>query len=212
MISALPQNAFSRVLTRAVDVLVLAVGWWLIVLSFLTCVEMVTRKLFSFSLQGIDEVGGYTLAIASAVGFSYTLITRGHTRIDFLVGKLPPLWRSVLNTLAMVTLAGMGVFAVLRGWTVLAESIEFQSHSTTPLQTPMWVPQSMWLAGWALFGIATVYMAAHCLLLFARGAHDTVNTMYGPQTLDEEIESEAGEVLAQARQATGQTEGAGARP
>ncbi len=195
-------NFFTRTLSRTVDIMVLAVGWWLIALSFISCFEMVSRKLFSFSLQGVDEIGGYTLAIAAAVGFSYTLITRGHTRIDFLVGKLPPVARSVFNVLAMVTLAGMAVFAVLRGWTVLSESIEFQSHSTTPLQTPMWIPQSVWLAGWALFMLTAVWMALHALWLFTRGAHDTVNTLYGPQTLDEEIESEAGEVLAQARQET----------
>jgi TRAP-type C4-dicarboxylate transport system permease small subunit len=172
---------------------------------------MVSRKLFSFSLQGVDEVGGYTLAVVGAIGFSYTLVTRGHTRIDFLVGKLPATLRSVLNTLAMLTLAAMGVFAVLRGWTVLAESIEFQSHSTTPLQTPMWLPQSLWLAGWALFAIAAAYMALHCLWLFLRGAHERVNSFYGPQTLDEEIESEAGEVLAQARESAGQPAATGAR-
>ncbi len=200
----MPPNPASRVLERAIDVLVLAVGWWLIVLSIATCVEMVSRKLFAFSLQGVDEVGGYTLAIVGAIGFSYTLITRGHTRIDFLVGKMPPLVRSLLNTLAMVTLAGMAVFAVLRGYVVLAESIEFQSHSTTPLQTPMWIPQSLWLTGWALFAVVAVYLAAHCLQLLLRGRHDEVNAAYGPQTLEEEIESEAGEVLAELKQ--------GARP
>lgn len=207
----MPPNLFSRALARTIDTLVLAVGWWLILLSVLTCVEMVTRKLFSFSLQGVDEVGGYTLAITGAIGFSYTLITRGHTRIDFLVSKLPAQWRSPLNTLAMVTLAGLAVFAVMRGWVVLSESIEFQSHSTTPLQTPMWIPQALWLAGWALFMVAAVYMALHCLTLLLRGAHDQVNALYGPQTLDEEIESEAGEVLKQARKATEAAEAAGVR-
>ena len=110
-------------------------------------------------------------------------------------------WRSVLNTLAVVTLMLMAVFAVLRGWVVLSESIEFQSRATTPLQTPMWIPQSMWFTGWLLFAVVSVYMAAHCLWLVAQGRHDTVNALYGPQTLDEEIESEAGEVLAQTRKA-----------
>lgn len=193
----MPPNSATRVLERAIDVLVLAVGWWLILLSVATCVEMVSRKLFAFSLQGVDEVGGYTLAIVGAIGFSYTLITRGHTRIDFLVSKLPPRARSVLNTLAMVTLAGMAVFAVLRGYVVLSESIEFQSHSTTPLQTPMWIPQSLWLIGWALFTVVAVYMAMHAMKLLFSGKHAELNTFYGPQTLDEEIEAEAGEVLAE---------------
>lgn len=211
----MPPNPATRLIERAIDVLVLAVGWWLIALSVATCVEMVSRKLFAFSLQGVDEIGGYTLAIVGAIGFSYTLITRGHTRIDFLVSKMPLRARSVLNMLAMVTLAGMAVFAVLRGWVVLSESIEFQSHSTTPLQTPMWVPQSLWLIGWALFAVVAVYMAMHALKLLFSGKHTELNTFYGPQTLDEEIEAEAGEVLAELaaeNQATAAAAGTKAKP
>ena len=55
-----------------------------------TCVEMVTRKLFNFSLQGVDEIGGYTLAVTSALGlFVHAAGTRGHTRVDFLLSRLP---------------------------------------------------------------------------------------------------------------------------
>ena len=78
-----------------------------------TCVEMVTRKLFNFSLQGVDEVGGYTLAVTSALGFSYTLLARGAH-----AGRLPAVapaaesLRAFLNTLAMVSLAALALFAV----------------------------------------------------------------------------------------------------
>ncbi|GAB4059352.1 TRAP transporter small permease [Uliginosibacterium sediminicola] len=196
----MPPNLLSRSLTRLVDTLVISVGWWLVLLSILSCIEMVTRKLFNFSLQGIDEVGGYTLAVTAAIGYSYTLITRGHTRIDFLVGKLPAKARALLNTLAMLTLAAMAVFCILRGWVVLSESIEFQSHSTTPLQTPMWIPQSIWFVGWVLFAVICIYLALHALWLLLRGETDALNRAYGPQTLEEEIESEAGEVLEQLRE------------
>lgn len=196
----MPENIFSRALSRLVDTLVIIVGWWMVGLSILTCVEMVTRKLFSFSLQGIDEVGGYTLAVSAAIGYSYTLITRGHTRIDFMVGKLPVKARAALNCLAMVTLAAMALFCISRAWVVLSESIEFQSRATTPLQTPMWIPQSMWFFGWVVFAVACVYLAGHSLLLLVKGRDEALNKAYGPQTLEEEIESEAGEVLEQVRQ------------
>lgn len=196
----MPPNLFSRSLTRLVDTLVLIVGWWLVILSILTCVEMVTRKLFNFSLQGVDEVGGYTLAVCAAIGYSYTLITRGHTRIDFLVGKLPVKARAAINALAMVTLAAMALFCISRAWVVLSESIEFQSHSTTPLQTPMWIPQTAWFVGWVIFAVICVYLAGHALWLLLRGESDALNKAYGPQTLEEEIESEAGEVLEHIRE------------
>ncbi|MDO9403388.1 MAG: TRAP transporter small permease [Polaromonas sp.] len=190
----MPTNPFSRLLTRAIDIGVLASGWWLIALSFFTCVEIIGRKFFQFSLQGVDEVGAYTLAVTSALGFSYTLITRGHVRIDFMIGKLPAGARAVLNTLAMLSLAAMALFAVFRGWFVVSESIEFQSTSTTPLQTPMWIPQSLWYVGLVLFAISACYLAAHACYLLVR-ERAAVNRFYGPQTLEEEIESETAGTL-----------------
>ena len=197
----MPENLFSRWLHRGVDVLVLLCGWWLILLSLATCFEMVSRKLFHFSLQGIDEIGGYTLAVSTAIGFSYTLITRGHTRIDFLVSKLPAGGRAVMNFIAMLSLAAVATFAVYRASSVLSETIEFQSTATTPLQTPLWIPQSLWFVGYALFAIIAVYLAAHALFLLLRGRIAELNKLYGPQTLEEEIESEAGDLLKEVRQA-----------
>jgi TRAP-type C4-dicarboxylate transport system permease small subunit len=199
----MPDNLFSRCLAKMVDVLTILAGWWMIVLSLATCFEMVSRKFFQFSLQGIDEIGGYTLAVSSAIGFSYTLITRGHTRIDFLVSKLPVKGRAVMNTIAMLTLAIMSLFAVYRGFNVLSETIEFQSTATTPLQTPLWIPQSLWFVGWAMFAIISTYMAGHATLLLLKGQDEALNKAYGPQTLEEEIESEAGDVMKEAKAAVG---------
>lgn len=191
----LPNNPFSRLLNKAVDIGVLASGWWLIALSLLTCVEIIGRKFFRFSLQGVDEVGAYTLAVTSALGFSYTLLTRGHVRIDFMLSRMPLTLRSWLNVLAMVSLAGMAVFAVFRGWFVLGESIEFQSTATTPLQTPLWIPQSLWYVGLVLFAISACYLAAHACYLLLQN-HKAIDRIYGPQTLEEEIEAETAGTLA----------------
>ena len=196
----MPDNALSRWLAKGTDVLVILSGWWLILFSLASCFEMVSRKLFQYSLQGIDEIGGYTLAVTSAIGFSYTLITRGHTRIDFLVSKMPVPARAALNFLAMFTLALLAAFALYRGWNVLSESIEFQSTATTPLQTPLWIPQVIWFTGYALFATISVYLAAHCGWLLLRRRNAELNKLYGPQTLEEEIESEAGDVLKDVRQ------------
>jgi len=184
-------NLFFRSLNRTVEFFTLASGWWLLLIAVATCIEMVTRKLFNFSLQGVDEIGGYTLAVTSALGFSYTLLARGHTRVDFLLSRLPVPLRAAMNALAMVSLSALSLFAVYRAFDVLSESIEFQSHSTSPLQTPMWIPQSLWFFGYVLFALAASGMAVHAsMLLFSDPAR--LNKVYGPPTLEEEIESETG--------------------
>jgi len=190
----MPSNPFTRALQGASRLLTLACGWWFIALSALTCFEMVARKLFNYSVQGVDEIGGYTLAVTSAIGFSYALLLKAHTRVDFLLARLPVGLRAFLNLAAMVTLAAMALFAAYRGYTVPEESIEFQSVSTSPLQTPLWIPHSLWFLGWLLFAACAAILAWHAAALFLRDKRE-LNRQYGPLTLEEEIEAEAGEVL-----------------
>ena len=85
----MPSNPFTRALRGAIEFATLACGWWLIALSVATCVEMVGRKLFGFSLQGVDELGGYTLAVTSAIGFSYTLLLKATPASTSCWSKLP---------------------------------------------------------------------------------------------------------------------------
>lgn len=197
-------NPVIRFFTPPARLLAILSGWWLLALSFLTCVEIVLRKFFSMSIQGIDEIGAYTLAIVSAFGFASALMVKAHTRVDFLVGRLPAFVRAILNASAYVLLALMAGYAAWRGWAVLDESIEFQAHANSPLQTPLWIPQSAWLAGIGLFAAASGAMAAHALLLLVFSWR-SVNRFYGPLTLDEEIETEVS-----ALKERGGAEGAGA--
>lgn len=187
----LPRTRFARGLECVVDVLTLACGWWLIALSVATCVEMVGRKLFGFSLQGVDELGGYTYAIVGAVGFSAALLTRGHTRVDYMVAKLPARMRAGLNSLATLSLAAFAVFAAYRAGFVVAESVSLHATSQSPLATPLWIPQGAWLAAFVIFAFAAVAAAVDVVLLAGRAQWAEINRRHGPQTMEEEVESEA---------------------
>ncbi len=186
------RNPVASALEPIARVILYAAGWWLLLIAALTCVEILGRKLFGFSLQGIDEVGGYTLGVTASLAFSYALIKRGHTRVDFLLTKLPPAIQAICNAAAMVTLAALVSYAFLRGITVVAESIEFQSRTMTPLRVILWIPQSGWLTGWALFAAAAIAFAVHALVLLVRD-RSKLNAYYGPLTVDEEIQAELGE-------------------
>lgn len=177
-------------LHRVIDLATLACGWWLLAFSAATCIEILGRKFFGFSLQGVDEIGSYTFAIVTGFGFSYALICAGHTRVDFLLSRFPPTSRAFLNTLAMVALAAMAAFAAYRAGHVLADSRALVSTAPTPLATPLWWPQSIWFAAYALFALVTGYAAAHACLLLVKREWRVLNSRYGPQTLEEEIAAE----------------------
>lgn len=185
------RNPIAAALEPGLRYVIYAAGWWLMVIVALTCIEILGRKFFGFSLQGVDEIGGYSLGVTASLSFAYALVKRGHTRVDFLLSRLPAFWQSLCNVAAMVSLAALVSYAFLRGITVLAESIEFQSHSTTPLRVPLWIPQSGWLFGWAVFaGTATVF-ALHSVVLFVSD-RSRLNAFYGPRTVEEDIAAELG--------------------
>ena len=189
------ENPLARWLGPPTRLLVLIAGWWLLLLCFVTCFEILGRKLLGFSLQGVDEVGGYTTAVFSSLAFGWALVTKSHTRVDFLLAHLPDWLRAVLNALAHALLAGLAVFATWRGWDVLDETLLFDAHAITPLGTPLWIPQSLWLAGIAVFTVVAVIYALHALWLLVADRR-RLNRLYGPVTLDEEVAMEASAVVA----------------
>ena len=182
-------NPISRVVEPVARVAAILCGYAVLVLSVLVSIDIVGRKLFSFTFQGTDDLGGYVLAIIAVVGASYTMAMRGHTRVDVFLVRLPPRWQRVLNVVAMVTMAAFAAFAAWRGLDVLQESIEFQSVASNPLQTPLWQPQLLWVIGLTLFALISLAYAIHSIVLLVRGS-DELNRLYGPASAQDELEAE----------------------
>lgn len=164
-------------------------GWACFTLSGLIGVDVISRKFFGFSLQGTDELGGYIVAITAAFGFSLALIHRSHTRIDVFLVQTPRLLLAVLNVVAMACTAGFAGFMAWRTWATLEESLEFGSLASTPWQTPLWIPQTIWVAGLAMFAAIAVSFAVHAVVLLFKSP-DNLNRRYGPSSLKEEISVE----------------------
>jgi len=170
-------------------------GWALMAISVAMCVEILGRKYFNFSFRGLDEIGGYMLAGVCAFGFAYTLSTRSHMRVTLLFPYVPASVQSLLNVLAMLTLAAMAAFCAWRGVFEVLDVLVSGKHSNSPLQAPLWVPQSIWLAGMVLFAVGAVFMALHSVSLLFRD-RALLNRIYGPQSLEEEISMEIGHAEA----------------
>jgi TRAP-type C4-dicarboxylate transport system permease small subunit len=176
-------------------------GYILLFLSFLIVVEIIGRKLFAFSLQGVDEIGGYVVAITGTFGFAYALIERTHTRIDIILGHVPLILRNLLNLLAYGLVTGAALFMLRYGYEAVSESVLFDSRSPTPLQIIMWVPQGMWLAGLVVFSVTSLAMLVHLLVLQFKNSERGFQ-LYGPRVMQEEIDRE----LAQAEARKGEAE------
>ena len=182
-------NPISRVVEPVARCAAVLSGYAVLLLSVMVSIDIVGRKLFGFTFQGTDDLGGYVLAIIAVVGASYTMAMRGHTRVDVFLVRMSPGVQGVLNFLAMVTMAGFAAYAAWRGLDVLMESIEFKSVASNPLQTPLWQPQLLWVVGLALFAIISAAYAIHAIVLLANGSLE-LNRLYGPASAQDELEAE----------------------
>jgi TRAP-type C4-dicarboxylate transport system permease small subunit len=182
-------NPISKLVEPVARFAAILCGYAVLALSVAVSIEIVGRKLFAFTFQGTDDMGGYVLAIIAVVGASYTMAMRGHTRVDVFLVRMPASWQRLLNTLAMVTMALFAAFAAWRGIDVLSESIEFQSVASNPLQTPLWQPQGLWVIGLVMFALISLAYALHALVLLARGSPE-LNRFYGPASAQDELEAE----------------------
>ena len=156
-------------------------------LSCLIVIEILARKLFNFSLQGVDEIGGYVVAVTGTFGMALAAVERAHTRIDVLLLRLPKHVQAGLNLLSYVALGVGAAFMAYMGWRTLSDSLLFGSVSSSPLQTPLWIPQSLWLAGLVVFGLAALWTALRGLYAL-RGGLAAADRVLAPPTIAEEIE------------------------
>ena len=174
-------------------------GWPVLGLSVLIGVDVVGRKLFNFSVQGSDEIGGYVMAIACAFGFSYGLAKRSHIRLNLVLPKLPASFQAVANIIAYVILAS---FSYLMLWQILDmffESLRLKAVAPTPLKTPLVIPQFLCSLGMGYFAIhLTVYLIRGIGLLLG-GKMKEFNVLFGVETAEKEAEAELKEIKIEVR-------------
>ena len=154
------------ILRRLNRIIALLVGVVLLACAGLVIVDITMRKLGA-SLGGTDEISGYVMAIAVAWGMAYTLLELGHVRIDLLRNRVVSRGRVIFDLIAMLSLAITVSLIAIKGWPVLARSLANSSKANTPLETPLALVQTPWLAGWIWFAIVAwlTFVAAIILLV-----------------------------------------------
>lgn len=164
--------------------------------AFLITLEVVLRQVFSVSLGGVDEVSGYALAVGSAWGFSYALIERAHIRIDSLYQRLPLRLRGVLDIVGLLALLGFISVMARYAWDVFELTLRFDSKAMTPMATPLWIPQSMWVFGLFCFVLVALLLLIRALASLIRGDFAAIGRLAGTRTAVEELEEELEDVMA----------------
>ena len=180
----------SHHLTSAADASAIAAGWGLFTLAMLVGFEVVARKFFAYSVKGVDEVGGYILAIASAVGFIYALATNAHIRVDILIIRLRPRLQVGLHLLAYFTLAIFAALFAWRGLAVLWRSWILDAVAPTPLATPLILPQGLWALCLTCFALMAAAAVVRLLITIRQSGASAAAERFSPVSAQEEVRLE----------------------
>jgi TRAP-type C4-dicarboxylate transport system permease small subunit len=195
-------RAGASVKERVENLLAIVFGVTFITLAVVVTVETIARKVFNFSLQGADELGGYALALGSTLSFSLALLGRNHIRVDVFHEKMPRRLQAFLNWISIVLLAALAVFIAVLAFKVIGDTLQYRSTAPTPWQTPLIWPQSVWYAGLLMFAFVAVALALRASKLYFGGDLTTLNHEFPPKSVKEELKEELEDLGA--RQGTGQ--------
>jgi len=147
-------------------------------LLFLTALgvsaDILVRKLFGVAFVGIDELGGYAMALATSWALSHAFLEGAHIRVNIVHMNLRPAAKAWLDVAAVLVTAVMIGLLAWQVWIVAFESLVFDAVSNTPLRLPLWIPQFLFLGGIALFLVSSVVVFLESLEHAAKGRYDEV--------------------------------------
>lgn len=165
-------------------------GFFILAVTVLISAEIILRKFFGISTGGVDELSGYALAISFSWALSFTLLRRGHVRIDAIYSRLPVGHRPYLDCLSILSLTIFALFVTFYSFQVLLDTIELGARSTTTLETPLWIPQMLWVGGFILFSANCCLLLLLSFLVLFAGDFERVRNLVGSRTTFEEIAAE----------------------
>lgn len=166
-------------LRRANRLVALALGLALVGTVIFVLIDVIGRKTGWGSLGGSDEISGYVMAAVASWGLSCALLDRAHVRIDLIRQRLNAAGQGLMDVFAMMVTNGVVLLIAWHCWPVLEKTIERGSRANTPLETPLWIPQGIWFAGWAWFALCATALSLIAIAYLAHGRHADVTRVIG---------------------------------
>ncbi len=167
-----------------------------IVLVAIVTIETIARKLFNVSVQGADELGGYSLAVGATIAFSLAVLGRTHIRVDILHERYPKSIQALMNWLCAVLMSALAIFLCWTAWQVVVDSIEYASTAQTAWATPLVYPQGAWLFGLSVFALISGFAAIQATYLLITGKQSVVIEEFQPKSAKEELKEELVDIAA----------------
>ncbi len=153
--------------------------------------DVLARKFFGFTTGGADELSSYAFAISTSWAFAFATLQRANVRVDVLYQYLPVRLSAVLDWLSVVALGVFMVMLTYYAYDVAATSWTQNSAANTPLATPLYIPQGLWLLGLIWMCLVLALMLVRSSVALVTGRFDDVKAIAGVRSTQEEAEEEA---------------------
>ena len=183
-------DRFDSLLKSLTQNICLIAGWALLLLSVVITVNVLFRKVFNYSLQGVDEYGGYCLAVCASVGFAQAAYDRAHIRIDVVTQLFPEALRAVFDVVALIVLTLTAGYLALHAYEVMKTSFEMGALATSSLRTPLGIPQAIWAGALIWFCVTLTVHSLRALIKLSRGDWRGVTREFGAADIQDEVGQE----------------------
>lgn len=153
--------------------------------------DVLARAFLGFNTGGADELSSYAFAISTSWALAFATLQRANVRVDVIYQYFPVRISALLDWLALVSLGVFMVFLTYYAFEVAATSLAQNSAANTPLATPLWIPQGLWVLGlmWMCVVVALMLLRASAALV--TGDIEIVKEICGVRSSKEEAEEEA---------------------
>lgn len=164
--------AFIHVLDRIAKLSGLLANIVIWILTFTVTYSVVMRSL-GLSTMWAAEVSMYLMVALAFFGVGATQRADGHFRVTFFRDLCSPQVRRTLDVIALAISVLFGLAFTVGAWNLAAFSKMLNLHTSTLLEVPQWMLQSMMIVGGFLFIIATMRDLIFVLRYGSRSGQDS---------------------------------------
>jgi len=164
-------QAAKRLLNLIDNGLIFITGVALVILTFMICIDVVTRFAFNLPLPATTEISELLMAYIVFLTLGYTLTLGLHIRITVLFEYIPPGWKGYFDLLTH--LLGF-VFCAVTTWYAWG----FFMHSLSIREEMLAVVSLPWYVGKFAMPVGFFFFAVHYMIQFA----ETLGSLFKKST------------------------------
>ena len=140
----------------------------LLAMVVLISAEVVARTAH-FSLEIVDEIGGYLLSALTFLSLPVALIGGAYHQVEYVQQRLSQRGRAIGGIVFTLLSLVFALVLIWQLWRLVYRSLVSSVTAPTLLGTPVWIPQSVMLIGVA----ALIYSLVRFLLAHGRALRAT---------------------------------------